>query len=283
MSRASIKRAMAASDLGKLMRLAAGRRNLYDVFADFCAMAAIAISNAVDLRQREAREAEYMRIIGRYEKAEQELFPQMMAALVMRMEAGPDDVLGKLFGELEIHNVDRGQFFTPYSVCQLMADLHVADGNMQQHIEAKGFVTVNEPTCGAGAMVIALAESMLKAGLNPQTQLHATCQDIDSRAVHMCYLHLALMHIPAVIILGNTLMLEQREVWYTPAHILGGWNRKLTRGTTWLTQPAPDEPVPVPEAQPEQSTLETPMPPPVADVQLPPRTALNPEDQIALF
>ncbi|MCQ9372281.1 hypothetical protein NQ024_13740, partial [Corynebacterium sp. 35RC1] len=45
--------------------------------------------------------------------------------------------------------------------------------------------------------------------------------------VHMTYVQLALLHIPAVVILGNSLMLEEREVWYTPAHVLGGWNRKL--------------------------------------------------------
>jgi len=40
----------------------------------------------------------------------------------------------------------------------------------------------------------------------------------------------ALLGIPAVIVLGNTLTLEQREVWHTPGHIMGLWDIKLRRG-----------------------------------------------------
>ncbi|WP_236080393.1 hypothetical protein [Pseudomonas aeruginosa] len=34
-----------------------------EVFQDFCEMAAVAVSNAVDVLHREAREAQYMRLI----------------------------------------------------------------------------------------------------------------------------------------------------------------------------------------------------------------------------
>lgn len=43
----------------------------------------------------------------------------------------------------------------------------------------------------------------------------------------MTYLQLSILHISAIIILGNTLLMEERDLWYTPAHILGGWNYKL--------------------------------------------------------
>jgi hypothetical protein len=45
----------------------------------------------------------------------------------------------------------------------------------------------------------------------------------------MAYAQLTLMHIPAVVVHGNTLSLEESDHWYTPAHILGGWNWKLRR------------------------------------------------------
>jgi len=198
MSRASIRRATRSSDLGKLMREAAGRHHLWDVFSDFCEMAAISIANAVDLGPaRAGREARYLDRIGRYEPREQALFPQMLAALVDRLEAGPDDVLGNLFGELELGNSDRGQFFTPFELCRLMAQIQIGEKGLDGPIAERGFVTVNEPACGAGAMIIAFADAMRQAGYNPQQQMHATCQDIDSRGVHMCYLQLALLHIPA--------------------------------------------------------------------------------------
>jgi len=48
--------------------------------------------------------------------------------------------------------------------------------------------------------------------------------DIDRTAALMCYLQLSLWHIPAEIIVGNTLSLEVREVFYTPAHYMGNWD-----------------------------------------------------------
>ena len=60
----------------------------------------------------------------------------------------------------------------------------------------------------------------------------AHCQDIDRTAALMCYLQLALWHIPAVVVVGNTLALEKREVFYTPAHYLGRWHDRLATRRT---------------------------------------------------
>lgn len=144
---------------------------------------------------------------------------------------GFDDVLGKVFDELDLGNSARGQFFTPYHLCKLMAAQLIGDGSdLRARIAERGFITVNEPAVGAGAMIISMAESVQSAGLNYQQCMHVTAQDVDSRAVHMAYLQFSLLHIPAVVILGNTLTLEEREHWYTPAHVIGLWNVKLNRG-----------------------------------------------------
>lgn len=217
----------------KLLEANSRRRNLWDVFGDFIEMAALAIANSVDSAQFHDREKRYMSIVKRYERDEVARFAQMLAELTSALEYGPDDVLGRIFGELELHNASRGQFFTPYHVCALMARLQI-DGSGQLHrlIEKQGFVRVSEPACGAGAMVIAMAETMQERGVNYQQCMHVTAQDIDSRAVHMAYLQLSLLHIPAIVILGNTITMEEREHWYTPAHILGLWSQKLSRGYT---------------------------------------------------
>jgi len=44
----------------------------------------------------------------------------------------------------------------------------------------------------------------------------------------MCYLQLSLWHIPAEVIIGNTLSMEFRQKLYTPAHYLGNWSYRLT-------------------------------------------------------
>ena len=43
----------------------------------------------------------------------------------------------------------------------------------------------------------------------------------------MCYLQLSLWHVPAEIIIGNTLTMEFRQALYTPAHYLHGWDARL--------------------------------------------------------
>lgn len=42
-------------------------------------------------------------------------------------------------------------------------------------------------------------------------------------------MHLSVSNIPAVVVVGNTLAMEVREVFYTPAHRLGFWDVKLAR------------------------------------------------------
>lgn len=216
-------------NLIRLLTANSRRHHLWDVFADFCEMGALAMSNSVDLAQRNEREKRYMSVIKKYEPSEVHRFPQMLAELTMAMEYGPDDVLGQVFGELELGNSSRGQFFTPYPVCQIMAAQLIGDGkDLHERLQERGFITVAEPACGAGAMPIAFAEALTSKGVNFQRALHVVAQDLDSRAVHMTYLQLSILHIPAIIILGNTLLMEKREQWYTPAHILGGWNYKLS-------------------------------------------------------
>lgn len=210
----------------KLLRENATRADLWTVWSDFVELAALAIANAVDRQQFAPREARYMAIIGRYSKEQAVRFSQALGALTMAMEcAGFGDLLGATFMELELGSKWAGQFFTPYPVCQLMAGINMA--GMADKIKAQGFVTCCDPAVGAGALPIAFAEAMHLAGHNYQQCLHVTAQDVDSRAAHMAYIQLSLLHVPAVVIVGNSLAGEVRERWFTPAHVMGGWSRRL--------------------------------------------------------
>lgn len=213
----------------KLLKQAAYNHNQYEVFSDWIACSAIAISNAVDWPQREEREKEYARIQAKYRPKDFELFTHMFAELTYALEEGEHDALGAIFGELEIHNKDAGQFFTPSGVTDLMASLVTDFDMMVDAIHAKGYVTVQEPAVGAGAHIISMAKHMRKMGFNYQRQMHCIAIDIDSRCVHMAYLQFSLLGIPAIIYQGNTLSMEMRGVWYTPQHIMGGWRYKLNK------------------------------------------------------
>jgi type I restriction-modification system DNA methylase subunit len=217
--------------LAKLLEQITGRHHMHRVFADFVEMAALAIANRIDWVQREPREARYMEMAKGYDARDLEAMSRALGELVAALETGgPADVLGEVFGMLEQGNAARGQFFTPYEICRLMARMTLNDDEIRERIEARGFITMQEPAVGAGAMIIAVAEAMQERGINYQEHLHVSCVDVDARAVHMAFLQLSLLHVPAVIVLGNTLTLEEREHWYTPAHIMGLWDTRLRRG-----------------------------------------------------
>ena len=210
----------------KLINQAAYSKAVYQVFNDFLEMAAISISNQVDFTHREEREKRYLDLINAYEKKQQALFPEMLAYLVAALEekthtTGPEDVLGPIFHELELHNKYKGQFFTPQSISDFMALAACSD--LHSFIETQSFINMCEPCCGSGVMVTSFAKAVQQAGLNYCTQICVTAEDIDLKCVHMTYLQLALYGIPAVVIHGNSLTLEEWSRWYTPVYILNDW------------------------------------------------------------
>ena len=208
-------------EIVRLIQQMGYKHSTWTVFEDFLQMAAISISNTVDWTHSEEREAQYMEIVGRYSKEEINNFPQMLAHLVTALEEGEDDILGRVFHALELHNKYNGQFFTPMNVCDMMGK--IAIGEHDKIIEEKGYVTVCEPCCGSGAMLIGFAKALKDSGYNYQQHMVVTATDIDLKCVHMCYLQLSLLHIPAVVIHGNSLTLEEWSRWYTPTYLLNGW------------------------------------------------------------
>jgi len=241
------------------------RHGHWQIFADFVEMAAISVSNTVDLGSREKREERYLQVVKRYKPDELARFPEMLGLLTMALEEETADVLGRTFHDLELHNKWSGQYFSPYPLCRMMAKMTIADKtDLEARITERGFVTAQEPAAGSGAMIIALAHEMWEAGINYQQHLHVTAVDVDPKCVHMSYLQFSLLHIPAIIVHGNSLSLETFDHWYTPAHILNGWDWKLRRpsdGEHTIQTVAESEPRPTrpdekePPAPPSQLTL----------------------------
>lgn len=200
------------------------------VWSDWVEISAITLAR-MDKSQFEQREARYLEIVKRYTKDELDQLVQAFAHMVMVFEKSVkedqlQDVLGKTFMMLDMGNSRSGQFFTPYEVSCMMAKIIMADQS-SSIIRDQGFIRLAEPTSGAGGMVIAGARTLLDDGHNYQKTMHVTATDIDSRCVHMTYVQMALLHIPGIVIHGNALAVEQWQCWYTPAHIMGGWGRKL--------------------------------------------------------
>jgi len=206
------------------------RHERWRVFSDFCEMAACSFDNV--FRKREEREQQYLKVVSRYEKEEVDQLCNLLSYTTMGLSVTePQDFLGMAFQRLELSSHWKGQFFTPHEVSMLMAQMMI-DSGVKQTIEELGYVTVSEPAVGAGGMVIAFATALRSQGFEPQRQAFFEARDIDSTCVHMTMIQLSLLGLPAAIILGDTIKMEQRDIFYTPAFHLGLWHNRLKARTT---------------------------------------------------
>jgi hypothetical protein len=206
--------------LKEMLNSLGANHSAWKVFEDFLALSALSISNSVDAVRREEREAKYMDISGGYKQAELEQFTEMFAHFIFDAEAnqgGLRDTLGKLFGELGFTDERRGQVFTPQHICDFMGEMLINEKDSE--IESKGYISVREPGCGAGAMVLGIANAMRERGYNYQKQMWVYATDIDIDCVYMTYLQLAIN--------GNALSDETWSEWYTPMFVWGGRSARL--------------------------------------------------------
>lgn len=209
------------------------KHSIWNVFEDWLQVCSISISNTVDWIHQAEREEQYLETINKYTPEEQKILTKTFAELIDALQkeattSGPCDLLGKVFHSLELHNKYRGQFFTPFHICEFMGRAVLGnigeDGNAaQDSLTQKGYVSVCEPCVGSGGLVLGFAKAMHTNKLNYSNQMVAYCCDIDIKCVYMAYLQLSLYGIPAVIIHGNTLTDEEWSRWYTPVYMVNGW------------------------------------------------------------
>lgn len=254
-------------NLVRLFNEACYRNNRWSVWADFVVMAAISISNTVDQSHAESREKMYLNLAEKYNKHELECFTMMFAEIVTGIDENPDqDFLGELYMALELGNDHSGQFFTPYSVCRAMAAMSF-DGGLEKKISEQGWVSVNDPACGAGALLLAFANECRRPGrdINYQTSVLFVAQDIDMIVGCMCYIQLSLLGCPGYVVMANTLTnpgtsIDSRglipvpgeHIWYTPFYFRDVWHHRRLAFQMDLflrSMPATQEVTSLPEAE----------------------------------
>lgn len=247
----------ARAEFKRLLRTLSHAKAPWQVFRDFCELAALSIANSmggpfIDPK----REERYLRIIGTYDaaKGEHDALGRMLACVVVGLDGEePPDFLGSVFMELDLGSHWAGQYFTPMPVCRMMAEMTADADALRAIVAERGFVRVSEPAAGSGAMVIALSATMRAHGFNPQRQLYVEAVDVDATACHMAFVQLALLGLPAIVWHGNALTLDMHESFTTPMYHLGGWVWKLRRaqpGHEALPEgaPAPAAPDSAPES-----------------------------------
>jgi hypothetical protein len=198
----------------KLFRSLCHRHDRWRVFADFCEMSAMALANQV-CKDAE-REERYLGVVRRYSKEEAISLSHMLACVMAGLNWSTD-FLGRQFMHMGLANRDRGQVFTALEVARFMAAMITDPKELARKVQDQGYVTLYEPAAGAGANVIAFAGVMRQAGFDPSRYLHVTAIDNDPTVAFMCFIQLAILGIPAVVYVGDTLSMEMREALHTPA------------------------------------------------------------------
>ena len=210
-------------EIVKLIESIGYRHGIQTIFDDYLTIASCAVSNAVDKVHFEEREALYMETIKKYSKEELQKFVELHAMVVNALEQSlySTDLLGELFHSLNLSNSRNGQFFTPIHIAEFMAEAML--GPKCTEIEEKGHVTLCEPTCGSGVMVIAAANSLYKNHYNPSQNMCVLACDNDIRCAKMAYIQLSYLGIPAVVVHGDSLAMQEYARFYTPVYMIGGW------------------------------------------------------------
>lgn len=207
----------------RLFNQTARHLHRWDVFSDFVRLAA----SELDIARISTPEniEQSGKICARYDANDIRNFHELFNLMVSALEAKFHDFIGSIFMEVELGSGGMGQYFTPYSVQSMMARMLIP--GIQEKIAQEGIATISDPACGSAGMIIAYAECLLEADVNPSAHLFASCIDIDPIAADMAFIQLSLLGIAAEVVTGNTLTMQFNRVRYTPVYYLNNFEERL--------------------------------------------------------
>ena len=209
-------------------------RGRAEVWRDIVFLWAAAINNRVHYKQK--IEDAYLAIIQKYTRDEQERIAEMLAIVAADMARDPEqDFLGGFYMAEQLGNPRRGQYFTPYDVADMMSRITL--GTVGAEITQKGYITVNDPACGSGVMLLAGANCLRRQKIGVESNVLFVGQDIETGIGLMAYVQLSLAGCPGYVVIGDSLsepltgnvLKAPDNAWVTPAyhafifkHVLGG-------------------------------------------------------------
>lgn len=202
-------------------------RNPRDTFSDFLTMASISLANVV---YKDAElEKEYLDIISKYKN--KYAFPELFQMLVDEYEREPfQDLMGRIYMQGNFGNSGTGQFFTPFNVSDMMAQISLYQNDVEQKIKENGYITVCDPCVGAGGMIIAAAKTIFNLGFNPQQTMLFNATDIDRRCFEMTFVQTSLLGLCGEVHWGNTISLETWRTYKTLFYYSDPWQARFFTG-----------------------------------------------------
>lgn len=200
-------------DFRKILESISHRHNTRTVFDAFTRLAACALAT-------QTREAEYLEEAKRWERPDLDLFAKALGALIAEMETKPfEDVLGGCYMEFALSSKGQqcnGEFHTPKNVCDMIAQMLLGD---VESLPKDRPITVCEPACGAGAMILSFAQACPP---EVRRRLRVTAIDVSRTACDMAFVNTTLWGVPTRVIHGNSLSFECWAAW-SNIHYICPW------------------------------------------------------------
>lgn len=254
------------------------------IFADACRMFAIALQSALSMRKEEkdALEADYKTYAEKYGKDGTERISHLFALVIEALEKRRSDFLGHVYEELNATKKGWGQFFTPDSVSRMMARCTMPG---EGEIEPGRIITLSDPACGAGALLIEAAEAFITNG-GRQGDLLLYANDIDTTATDIAYIQFSLLGYPAIVSRMDSLSMKvYNGPWHTIGYFAHAMPMRLMGRKGSAKQAARPEEAeatssPVSPHSCGEGSAETTMPPPVPQEAQPSPEAINVRDLV---
>jgi N-6 DNA Methylase len=201
-------------------------RDRREVFADFVETAGIWMHNSMYAPPFQFLEKDdtfwqmeqtFGRLLKKYGHEGIEKFGKMSAIIHSALaDSGGEEFLGRLYEELEIMGSRgkqaTGEFFTPYALARMMARMNLNAEAVKEKIDKEGFITVYEPACGAGVMIVAVAERLQELGFNAREHMVFVATDISRVNFNMTYTQLSMLGLKGIVRHGNSISNEMWEV-----------------------------------------------------------------------
>lgn len=179
-----------------------GKYSPYQIFNDWVKVSSLAVANSITIKGElwEKREKDYLATVSKYDQEDLKRMSHMFRLLGEAYEERIEDVLGEVYMKSGCYNKALGQFFTPYHLAELNAALCIPEDVDEEHIW-----TINEPSTGGGANIIAACKVLKDKGINYQKCIRVYAQDLDWLGVYMSYLQFSLLGVKARVAQGDTL------------------------------------------------------------------------------
>lgn len=173
-----------------------GSKGILESFSEFCLISRLSFQQVLRFDREREEKIIQMQRASKNPKG----YAEALAVLVNALEYRTGDFLGEWAGLNNALDHRSGQVFTPYYVSKMIAQFSV--GNLKRQEIS---LSINEPTCGAGSMVIAAFETLRELGYGPR-DFYVIAQDIEALCVNMAYIQCTLLGIPAIVRHGDTLL-----------------------------------------------------------------------------